>query len=203
MDATGQFRLRSAATDLTGAATIATVTMTATDEAGFDHFHDPFMHGAALMVDADGAVVYAYADAEVSGHGLPASALRLQYRIALSGAASAGRNFDADTYPILDSSSTNYPTAGLASGGFYVFDGTDLIFKTDDASAEAALSATPSVSGTPLSMNIGPNGTTIQVCHGNGYANFHIFRNNTLIASSVDAFDGTQDISAMFYYGAT
>lgn len=201
LDATGQIRLRTAATDLTGESTIATATMTATDEVGFDHFHEPFLHNAAVMVDADGAVVYAYADPEVTGHGTPSSPLRKQYRIALSGGATTSRYFDADTYPIVDVTATNYPTAGSPAGGFRLFDGTNVYSKLDDATNEATILYTPSASGQAASINFSPAGTSLQFCHGTDSSDFHIYRNNALVASSVDFFDTTQGVTAMFYFG--
>lgn len=195
--ATMGIRIRTAATDLTGVATAATATLDATEYDhgnGTDHYDPDAFVAGSFMVDADGAVAYLKVFHNEPGHGVVQSQ-HYQFRFALPGGSETHREYDMDTYPI-----EGRFCATLASGTFIAAADDSILEKTDDASAEATV-LDSGLEGYSASINIAPNGTTRQVCNATGPALDRIYRNGSLVASAIDAFNGTNYPTQMFYFG--
>jgi hypothetical protein len=202
LDGNMNMRLRVADGSLASASTVSTIALDATEYYATDHYHADSFHSSTVMVDADGAVVYALVFAFSAGHGISPTQY-FQFRINLSSGAESHRDFSADTYPMADVSSNFCPVAGLAAGGFVgmLDSSTEVYSKTDDASAQATLLYT-ALGTQSAAINVAPNGTTVQAYTQDGTNEaFWIYRNGALVTATVEPFDGVNYPLQMFYYG--
>ena len=211
-DATFDYRLRRAATDLTGVTTVTTVT-----SANANSYGPPFTayqsspYPFAFAVDSDGAILYIGAQVtEIINH---ESILwvGVQARFPLAGGAPSLRDWTIDEFrDSLDTAppGNGFACATLAAGSFAICNlygsGHSVMSKSDDASADASdLWPTTSFDAgvSPASFNVGTGGAVLQV-YGSGY----ILRgvgSGTEITNAVEAFDATPTYpTSMFYYGS-
>lgn len=205
-------RLRSAATDLTGASTITTTNLTiaaAQSDLGgsvieyFEYSGGVPDVGAGILVDEDGAVVYFFCRPQ-DGNGERTDYWNLQFRFALSGGAPSYRLWSAP-----EGTEFSGVTIGVTSFAFFI-SRADLGYipavmsKADNSSAAAADywdTSTLETSGAS-SISIGTGGSVIQI-HSSAASGYLIrgVASGTVITSSIEAFDGTNYPTAMYYFG--
>lgn len=210
-DATFDYRLRRSATDLTSVTTIATVTSANASSYGvpftaYDAPADPW----AFAVDADGAIFYVgFRVTEIVNYEISAW-LGLQVRFPLAGGAPSTRSFTADEFRSgfgeLAPSNGGFACITVGSTSFAICcelgSGHSVLSKTDDASAAAAdLWPTTDFNAgvAPASFSVGTGGSVLQV-YGSGYL-LRGVSSGTEITNAVEAFDGTNYPTSMYYFG--
>ena len=215
-DATFDYRLRKAATDLTSVTTVATVTSANASTFGvpftaYDHPPEPWAFG----VDADGAILYMGFEVTeiinyetIEWHGL-------QSRFATAGGAPSTR---AWTLSELGDGIDNAPPT--FAGGFPAATiGTSslaicapepalhsVLSKSDDASSAAASlwgdSDLDAITGL-LSFNVGTGGAVLQVCAGTSGGAEALYRGvggGTVVTETIEPFDEVPNTPTAFYY---
>lgn len=217
-EATFDYRLRTAATDLSGVSTIATVTSAAASSYGapftaYDVPPLPF----AFAVDEDGAILYfGFYVTETTNHEI-IEWHGLRARFAVAGGAPATQAWVITEFRT--GASTGEPLAGgfpcatIGTTSFAICtdsgSGYSVLAKADNESADSTnLWPADNFDGGiyPLSLNVGTGGSVLQVCYGADlFAATGLMRgvaSGTVIVSAIDAFDGgTSYPTAMFYFG--
>lgn len=211
-DSTFDYRLRRAATDLTGVTTITTVTSANATTYGLPYTaYDSPAYPFAFAVDNDGAVLYIGAFVtEVINHEI-ITWVGVQARFNISGGAPSLRDWNIDefrtglgTAPPTSSGGFLCATIGTTSFAICIELGAghSVMSKADNASAAASdLWPTTNLDAgiSPQSFNVGTGGSVLQV-----YGSYYLLRgvaSGTEITNAVEAFDGTNYPTAMFYYG--
>lgn len=210
-DTTFDYRLRTAATDLSGATTITTVTSALASSYGapftiYDLPPEPF----AFAVDTDGAVLYLGVSVnEIINHEVLAW-YGLQARFLLAGGAPTLRAWTIDEFRSGASTGApaggGFPCATIGTTSFAICcelsSGHSVLSKADNASAAAAdlWPTTDFDAGvSPASFGVGTGGSVLQV-YGGGYLLRGVSA-GTEITNAVEAFDGTNYPTSMHYYG--
>lgn len=211
-DATFDYRLRRAATDLTGVTTVTTVTSANANTYGAPYtVYDSPPSAWAFAVDADGAVLYlGFSVAEIVNYEI-VDWFGLQVRFALAGGAPSTRAWTIDE--LRSSAGTTapsdggFPCATISTTSFAICgelgEGRAMSAKADNASTAAAdlWGAADLGSILPYSMNVGTGGSVLQV-----YGTQTLIRgvaSGVEITNAVEAFDATPTYpTSMFYYGA-
>jgi len=217
-DATFDYRLRKAATDLTGVSTVATVTSADASTFGvqftaYDHPAEPWAFG----VDSDGAVLYFGFKVTETINYETIEWYGLQARFNIAGGAPSTRAWTlseigdgVDNAP--PTFAGGFPAATIGGASFAICAPEpamhSVLSKSDNAGSAAAdlwgISDLDAISGL-LSFNVGTGGSVLQVCAGTSGAADAIYRgvsSGTVITTSIDAFDTTPNYpTAMFYYG--
>ncbi len=214
-ESTFDYRLRTAATDLSGVTTITTVTSADASTFGvwqtaYDRVPEPW----ALAVDANGAVLYlGTVVTETTNHEV-IEWHGLQARFALAGGAPDTREFSAtefrDTVYTSPQAGGGFYCATLGSDGFAICaeysDGHSVLAKSDNASTAAVdlwgVDDFIASGVIPRSFNVGTGGSVLQVYSSDVLTILRGVTGGVVISAAVEAFDATPNYpSAMFYFG--
>ncbi len=214
-DATFDYRLRTAATDLSGVTTVTTVTSAAASSYGAPYtIYDLPPEPWAFAVDANGAILYLGVSVnEIVNHEV-LGWFGLQARFALAGGAPDTRAFVATEFR---DSATTSPQAGggfycatIGSEGFAICaeynDGHSVLAKSDNASTAAVdlwgVDDFIASGAIPRSFNVGTGGSVLQVYSSDVVTILRGVTGGVVISAAVEAFDATPNYpSAMFYFG--
>ena len=212
-DPTFDYRLRKATTDLVTVSTIATVTSANASTYGppYTAYNSP-AYPFAFAVDADGAVLYmgTYVTETINHEIITWQGLQARFNIA--GGAPSTRAFTIDEFRSgLDTapptSGGGFPCVTLGTTAFAICSesgsGHSVLSKSDDASAAAVdlWGVSDFASITPLSFSVGTGGSILQVYGAPPETIIRGIASGTEITNAVEAFDGTNYPTAMFYYG--
>jgi hypothetical protein len=207
-DATFDYRLRRSATDLSSVTTVLTVTSANANTYGAPYtIYEDAPTPIAFAVDEDGAVLYmGFLVSESTNHEI-AEWHGLQVRFALSGSA-ANRAFFAPEMAVDGFGTPVGPHHAVTVGGAsYAIAAVDngvssIVSKGDDASAGPSnlWGASDLDDVLVAALSVGSGGSVIQAHSAAGIIVRGI-ASGVVIASSVDAFDGTNSPSSMFYFG--
>lgn len=207
------FRLRVADPDLDNVATIATITLDATDyDAATTHFDDDGRDSAFLSVDTDGVVAYVNMRPVDDNHEVLVWTNE-QYRFLISTGSEVVRQIGGGletTGGLVENSSLLFQSmfSGTKSGTSFLVAvqvSSDIYVgaKTDDASSALA-TYWPSISSRLIrSANMGLDGTTFQVYAFGDDATW-LYRGTSSgvsVGGAVDPFDDTTPPDTMFYFG--
>ena len=212
-DPTFDYRLRKATTDLVTVSTIATVTSANASTYGppYTAYNSP-AYPFAFAVDADGAVLYmgTYVTETINHEIITWQGLQARFNIA--GGAPSTRAFTIDEFrsgidTAPPTSGGGFPCVTLGTTAFAICSesgsGHSVLSKSDDASAAAVdlWGVSDFASITPLSFSVGTGGSILQVYGAPPETIIRGIASGTEITNAVEAFDGTNYPTAMFYYG--